>query len=64
MYLKMVQCVHKTRVREPNVLLTGEVTGKMKRSPKKFSKKDYFKKMRGYTNILCYEMEVASLFNM
>jgi len=50
--------------RYANVLLTGEVTGKNVTGTVEVSKKiNNFEKTRGYPYILCYELEVASLFN-
>ena len=46
-------------------LLTGEVTGKNVTGIARVLKKDQYRlKTRGYPYFLCYEMEVASLFNV
>ena len=51
-------------MRNANVLLTGEVTGKNVTATVKVLKKDEFITLsHGYPYILSYEMEVASLFN-
>ena len=73
----MAWCARKTSVRDANILLTGEVPGNnvmstIKKVSKKMNnlrkqtnkqKQKQNKKTRGYPYILCYEMEVASLFN-
>ena len=63
MHLQMAWCACRRSARHANVLLTGEVTGKnVTGTIKVFKKGHQLKTTRVYPKILCYEMEVASLY--
>ena len=66
MYLQMASCACKTSARDADDLLTGEVTERNATSTTNLFKRlrcPLHLKTHGYY-ILCYQMEVESLFNM